>query len=315
MPDRPTRHTAPIALSVSAHDRVAGRRTDEAWLAEVWAADRTRVLALQGGRLLVEDDAARPAWLRPADAPAGQRVLLGDRGGAVRFAVLVDEVPEGWRTDMRARRDFSVVGDAMNTASRVENANETLGTTFLVSEALHERLPVPVREGQRTHTLLKGKGGFHSLIEVRGFAEPDVDFIVQCTARQLLGDQDRFGEVFYRRLFGAAPATRHLFSGNVEAQGRMLTQVLQVAVYGLSRFDEVARGLSVIGQNHVGYGVTAAHYEVFRKVFVDTVAEVLGAAFNADVEAAWTVVVNRILDAIQGRREKTPAAESELEVA
>ncbi len=98
-PDRPARHTAPIALSVSAHDRVAARRTDDAWLAGVWADDRTRVLPLQGGRLLLEDGADRPAWLRPADAPPGQRVLLGDREGEVRFAVLVEEVPEGWRAE------------------------------------------------------------------------------------------------------------------------------------------------------------------------------------------------------------------------
>ena len=90
-------HVAPIALSVSAHDRVAGRRTDESWLAGVWADDRTRVLPLLGGRLLLEQGADRPGWLRPADAPAGQRVLLGDRAGEVRFALMVDEVPDGWR--------------------------------------------------------------------------------------------------------------------------------------------------------------------------------------------------------------------------
>jgi len=98
-PDRPARHTAPIALSVAAHDRVAGRRTDDAWLTEVWAAEPTRALALHGGRLLLEEDADRPAWLHPADAPPGQRVLLGDLQGEVRFAVLVDEVPAGWRTE------------------------------------------------------------------------------------------------------------------------------------------------------------------------------------------------------------------------
>ena len=96
--DRSTRRAAPIALSVSAHDRVAGRRTDEAWLADVWADESTRVLPLHGGHLLLEDD-QRPAWLRPAAAPAGQRVLLGDTAGAVRFAVLAEGVPDGWHTE------------------------------------------------------------------------------------------------------------------------------------------------------------------------------------------------------------------------
>ncbi|HEX4978059.1 MAG TPA: NAD(+) diphosphatase [Nocardioides sp.] len=97
-PDPASRsHVAPIALSASAHDRVAGRRTDAAWLTSVLEDERTRVLPLHGGRLLLEEGADRPAWLRPSDAPSGQRVLLGDRAGEVRFAVLLDEVPGGWR--------------------------------------------------------------------------------------------------------------------------------------------------------------------------------------------------------------------------
>lgn len=209
---------------------------------------------------------------------------------------------------------FGVVGDAINTASRVENANEPLGTTFLISEALHRHLDVPIREGQRTNVLLKGKGGFHTLVEVKGFADPDVDLIVQRTAKQLLGDQDRFGEVFYRRLFETAPAARAMFTGDVEAQGRMLTQVLQAAVYGLSRFGEVARGLAAIGRSHAGYGVTAVHYHVFGQVFMETVAEVLGNAFDAEVEAAWKEIVARLLDAVQGKR-NTAVTTSDLETA
>ncbi|QNN55069.1 NAD(+) diphosphatase [Nocardioides mesophilus] len=92
-------HQAPIALSVHAHNRVAGRRTDQAWLEQVWADPGTRVLVLHDAALVVPDGADEPHWVSPADAPAGQRVLLGEYGDQVRFAVLAAEPPAGTRTE------------------------------------------------------------------------------------------------------------------------------------------------------------------------------------------------------------------------
>lgn len=97
-------HVAPIALSMHAHNRVALHRTDEAWLDQAWADPDTRVLLLDGGRLLVDEDAPDPTitWVTPDRAPAGTRILLGVAGDrdAVRFAVLVDEVPAGMRPEI-----------------------------------------------------------------------------------------------------------------------------------------------------------------------------------------------------------------------
>ena len=94
-------HVAPVALSLHAHNRIAGHRTDDAWLDKTWRDERTRVLVLHGGRLVVPDDAAEPAvdWRTPDEAPAGQRVLLGEQDGVTHFAVLVEHVPEGMRAE------------------------------------------------------------------------------------------------------------------------------------------------------------------------------------------------------------------------
>ena len=96
-------HVAAIALSRHAHNRVALHRTDDAWLDRTWADSSTRVLLLDGGRLLVRDGDEQPAvsWVAPADAPAGTRILLGeDASDGVRFAVLVDDVPDGMRPEI-----------------------------------------------------------------------------------------------------------------------------------------------------------------------------------------------------------------------
>jgi NAD+ diphosphatase len=75
-----------IAFSNHPHDRAGHRRTDEAWLEEVWPT--ARVLVLAGTRVKVVDGAV--PWHVGADAPQGTRVLLGERDGRVYFAVVVE---------------------------------------------------------------------------------------------------------------------------------------------------------------------------------------------------------------------------------
>lgn len=88
--------SADIAFSRYPHDRVGDRRTDESWLAEVWADPSTKVLVIAGTRVQPVDGAI--VWIPAPQAPEGIRVLLGERDGAVWFAVITDgaAVDETW---------------------------------------------------------------------------------------------------------------------------------------------------------------------------------------------------------------------------
>ncbi len=96
----PAPFSVDIALSTRSHERIGGRRTDAAWLEEMWSDPATRVLVLAGGRFPVGDDGASVRWVSPAEAPRGERLLLGERGGVVHFAVLARGLPapEDWGT-------------------------------------------------------------------------------------------------------------------------------------------------------------------------------------------------------------------------
>ena len=80
LPDFPFRH--------SLHDRLAERRTDEAFLDKAWSDDRTRVVVMQGTDLAAAEDGTALTWLSPADVPAGERLLLGAADGLVHFALM-----------------------------------------------------------------------------------------------------------------------------------------------------------------------------------------------------------------------------------
>ena len=85
-----------LALARGSIERVAERRTDERWLASVWADPATRVVLVAAGQLLVTAERDGPALflLPPPAAPEGERHLLGvDLQGRTYFAVRPPELP------------------------------------------------------------------------------------------------------------------------------------------------------------------------------------------------------------------------------
>jgi NAD+ diphosphatase len=79
-----------LALSRSTVDRATQRRGDTAWLAEVWADPRTRVLVVhESAALVVERDGQfELVFVSPAQAPEGTKFLLGlDDDGIAYFGV------------------------------------------------------------------------------------------------------------------------------------------------------------------------------------------------------------------------------------
>ena len=75
-----------MRMAAGAHDRVAVRRRDEAWLEEKWADPDTRVLVVSGTRVQPRDGAI--PWVSSNEAPDGVRVLLGERDDRAWFAVI-----------------------------------------------------------------------------------------------------------------------------------------------------------------------------------------------------------------------------------
>lgn len=76
------------------HDRLAERRRDQEFLDAAWRNPDTRVIVMRGDKLATLPGHGGLELLPPADAPAGERLLLGAAEGRVVFLVLADAVDD-----------------------------------------------------------------------------------------------------------------------------------------------------------------------------------------------------------------------------
>jgi len=198
-------------------------------------------------------------------------------------------------------RRFAVVGDPVNVASRIQGANKELGTKLLASAQLLEELPQDIlRTGKTSSVTLKGKQVPFQVSEVLGFSTSDPLLVVQSTWKLIADRHHDFGDVFYERLFTAAPQVRNLFSGDMSAQAQMVTSMLETVIYATNRPAHLVLGLTALGRRHSGYGVKSEHYKVVRDCLLDTVRVTLGdERYTEEVAEAWEATLDSVTQIMQ----------------
>jgi putative protein-disulfide isomerase len=112
---------------------------------------------------------------------------------------------------------------------------------------------------------------------------------------------DRLMDVFYSRLFAAAPAVRPLFAGiDLRRQKSMLLAALVLLRKSLRDLDAVIPTLRGLGARHVAYGARPEHYPVVGEVLIAAMAEVAADDWRPEYERAWAaafdVVAGVMLD-------------------
>jgi hemoglobin-like flavoprotein len=95
---------------------------------------------------------------------------------------------------------------------------------------------------------------------------------------------------FYAHLFAIDPEARALFRDDMAAQGKKLTQTLDVIVDALDAphmLVPTARDLAV---RHVAYGVTPEQYDHVGKALIAALGDLMGGDFTPADRAAWARV-------------------------
>ncbi len=112
-------------------------------------------------------------------------------------------------------------------------------------------------------------------------------------------------DVFYARLFEAAPAVRPLFAHtDLRRQKAMLLATLVLLRKSLRDLGAIVPKLRELGARHVHYGARPEHYPVVGAVLIASMAEIAGDAWRPEYERAWSaafdVVAGAMLDGAAG---------------
>ncbi len=118
--------------------------------------------------------------------------------------------------------------------------------------------------------------------------------LVQNSFRAVAPIADQAAALFYARLFELDPALRALFHGDMREQGRKLLAVLGVAVGNLGQLESILPAIRGLGIQHASHGVHDGHYATVGAALLWTLEKGLGAAFTAEVRAAWTTVYSTL---------------------
>ncbi len=104
-------------------------------------------------------------------------------------------------------------------------------------------------------------------------------------------------DVFYRRLFEAAPDVQPLFATtDMKRQRAMLLAALVLLRNSLRDLDALVPKLRAMGARHVAYGATAEMYPLVGEVLLAAMAEIAGDLWNGSIEAAWAEAYGIVAD-------------------
>ena len=117
---------------------------------------------------------------------------------------------------------------------------------------------------------------------------------------------DELMDVFYARLFMAAPVVKPLFAGtDMARQKSMLLGALVLLRKSLRDLGAVVPKLHELGARHVAYGARPEYYPVVGSVLIASMAEVAGDAWTPEFERAWAaafeVVAGAMLEGARAR--------------
>ena len=204
-------------------------------------------------------------------------------------------------------RQFSVIGDPVNVASRIQGQTKKTGAKILISKSVYRSANKETLDiGLEYSSLLDGKEDRIELYELLGFKEMDLQLELQASLHLLLQDEEKFAEVFYKKVFEKAPFVRNLFRNNMQEQGRLLTHMLGGIVYSLSRPEYLVMGLKRLGKNHQRYGVKHDYYPVVKEAMLESIPEILGDFHTEKVQKAWSQALDFVIDTMKAGVE-TPA--------
>ncbi|MBN3521302.1 2Fe-2S iron-sulfur cluster binding domain-containing protein [Algoriphagus lutimaris] len=199
-------------------------------------------------------------------------------------------------------KQFSVIGDPVNVASRIQEQTKVTQSKILISKTVLNSIPKDTLEIGETYLKeLKGKEEPAELFELLAFKEMDMQLELQASLPIMMENPEEFASIFYDKVFEIDPNAKSLFRNNMTDQGRLLTHMLGGIIYSLSRPEHLVTGLQRLGENHVKYGVQATHYPVVKEALLYTINKTLGGNNTEKCMNAWNSALDFVMDVMKGK--------------
>ena len=128
---------------------------------------------------------------------------------------------------------------------------------------------------------------------------PEEISLVQESWKKVVPIKDAAAELFYGKLFELDPKLRGLFHGDMKEQGRKLMAMINTAIGGLGRLEEIVPAVQGLGRRHATYGVKDADYGTVATALLWTLDTGLGTAFTPPVKAAWVKAYTLLADTMK----------------
>ena len=194
-------------------------------------------------------------------------------------------------------RQFAVIGDPVNVASRIQELTKETESGILISESVYKSLPEGhLKINKIMNRNLRGKEKSFDLFELVDFSKPDIHLELQSSLDYILQNAEQFSSRFYERVFEAAPQVRSLFNKNMKAQGRLIMHMIGGIVYTLSRPEHLKMGLASLGKSHEKYGVRPEYYPVVLECLLATIEEEMGDHYTDKIGLAWREGLGLVID-------------------
>lgn len=101
-------------------------------------------------------------------------------------------------------------------------------------------------------------------------------------------------EIFYAKLFAAAPHLRPMFRTEPTIQAEKLIASLDAIVRNLEAPEENAEMLAALGRRHVGYGAKPEHYDLVIEMLVGSMRELLGSRADQKSLDEWRMALRLV---------------------
>jgi len=123
--------------------------------------------------------------------------------------------------------------------------------------------------------------------------------LVQSTWELVHPNAETAAQIFYNKLFELDPSLRGLFRNDIAEQGKLLLQMMGIAVRGLDQASVLLPIVRTLGRRHAVYGVQSRHYDLFGEAFMWMLKSGLAERFTTEVEAAWAAAYQLISRTMQ----------------